>query len=96
MAVISAFFYNWIVWSSRNVITSTTHFLPHPLLFLPFYSSPPLPPLLPSILCTLHISPCHSLHSNSQLDINIKGQLVRDILNLAGFTLPTKESSGDM
>ncbi|XP_053327163.1 tubulin monoglutamylase TTLL4 [Spea bombifrons] len=37
----------------------------------------------------VNISP--SLHSNSQLDMNIKGQMVRDLLNLAGFLLPSKE-----
>ncbi len=37
----------------------------------------------------VNISP--SLHSQSQLDVNIKGQLVRDLLNITGFVLPTKE-----
>uniref|UniRef100_A0A8C5Q1B7 Tubulin polyglutamylase TTLL4 n=1 Tax=Leptobrachium leishanense TaxID=445787 RepID=A0A8C5Q1B7_9ANUR len=37
----------------------------------------------------VNISP--SLHSNSQLDINIKGQMVRDLFNLAGFILPSRE-----
>uniref|UniRef100_H3B727 Tubulin tyrosine ligase like 4 n=1 Tax=Latimeria chalumnae TaxID=7897 RepID=H3B727_LATCH len=37
----------------------------------------------------VNISP--SLHSNSPLDISIKGQMVRDVLNLAGFVLPHKE-----
>ncbi|KAM8934033.1 tubulin monoglutamylase TTLL4 [Pelodytes ibericus] len=37
----------------------------------------------------VNISP--SLHSNSQLDVNIKGQMVSDLLNLAGFVLPNKE-----
>ena len=32
-----------------------------------------------------------SLHSNSQLDINIKGQMVRDILNMSGFPIPSEE-----
>lgn len=31
-----------------------------------------------------------SLHSNSQLDINIKGQMIRDLMNLAGFRIPDK------
>ena len=31
-----------------------------------------------------------SLHSNSQLDINVKGQMIRDMMNLAGFRLPDK------
>ncbi|XP_027947985.1 tubulin polyglutamylase TTLL4 isoform X1 [Eumetopias jubatus] len=34
----------------------------------------------------VNISP--SLHSNSPLDISIKGQMIRDLLNLAGFVLP--------
>eukprot|EP00118_Oscarella_pearsei_P001491 m.7589 g.7589 ORF g.7589 m.7589 type:complete len:786 (+) comp19114_c0_seq1:73-2430(+) len=34
----------------------------------------------------VNISP--SLHSTSRLDRNIKGQMVRDILNMAGFGLP--------
>ncbi|XP_059583523.1 tubulin monoglutamylase TTLL4 isoform X2 [Alligator mississippiensis] len=34
----------------------------------------------------VNISP--SLHSNSPLDMSIKGQMVRDLLNLAGFILP--------
>ncbi|KAM4697552.1 tubulin monoglutamylase TTLL4 [Rhinophrynus dorsalis] len=36
----------------------------------------------------VNISP--SLHSNSPLDVNIKGQMIRDLLNLAGFVLPNK------
>ncbi|KAK1336645.1 hypothetical protein QTO34_002679 [Cnephaeus nilssonii] len=32
-----------------------------------------------------------SLHSNSPLDISIKGQMIRDLLNLAGFVLPNTE-----
>ncbi|XP_063144982.1 tubulin monoglutamylase TTLL4 isoform X1 [Candoia aspera] len=37
----------------------------------------------------VNISP--SLHSNSPLDVSIKGQMVRDALNLAGFLLPNAE-----
>ncbi|XP_049744149.1 tubulin monoglutamylase TTLL4 [Elephas maximus indicus] len=37
----------------------------------------------------VNISP--SLHSNSPLDISIKGQMIRDLLNLAGFVLPSAE-----
>lgn len=37
----------------------------------------------------VNISP--SLHSNSALDVSIKGQMIRDVLNLAGFKLPKKE-----
>ncbi|KAM9487011.1 tubulin monoglutamylase TTLL4 isoform 1-T2 [Clarias gariepinus] len=37
----------------------------------------------------VNISP--SLHSNSALDVSIKGQMIRDVLNLAGFMLPKKE-----
>ncbi|KAM5229360.1 LOW QUALITY PROTEIN: tubulin monoglutamylase TTLL4 [Ctenodactylus gundi] len=37
----------------------------------------------------VNISP--SLHSNSPLDISIKGQMIRDLLNLAGFVLPRTE-----
>ncbi|KAJ0070186.1 hypothetical protein NL108_002508 [Boleophthalmus pectinirostris] len=37
----------------------------------------------------VNISP--SLHSNSALDIAIKGQMIRDLLNLAGFHIPQKE-----
>lgn len=37
----------------------------------------------------VNISP--SLHSNSPLDVNIKGQMIRDLLNLAGFRLPNAE-----
>ncbi|KAJ0006027.1 hypothetical protein NQD34_015921 [Periophthalmus magnuspinnatus] len=40
----------------------------------------------------VNISP--SLHSNSALDITIKGQMVRDLLNLAGFHIPQKVVSG--
>lgn len=36
----------------------------------------------------VNISP--SLHSNSQLDINIKGHMIRDLFNIAGFRLPDK------
>ncbi|NXK62244.1 TTLL4 polyglutamylase, partial [Sylvietta virens] len=38
----------------------------------------------------VNISP--SLHSNSPLDVTIKGQMIRDLLNLAGFVLPSTES----
>jgi len=37
----------------------------------------------------VNISP--SLHSQSQLDVNIKGKLVRDLLNITGFTIPTRD-----
>uniref|UniRef100_A0A670JZ52 Tubulin tyrosine ligase like 4 n=1 Tax=Podarcis muralis TaxID=64176 RepID=A0A670JZ52_PODMU len=37
----------------------------------------------------VNISP--SLHSNSPLDVSIKGQMVRDALNLAGFLLPSTD-----
>ncbi|XP_036885062.1 LOW QUALITY PROTEIN: tubulin polyglutamylase TTLL4 [Sturnira hondurensis] len=39
----------------------------------------------------VNISP--SLHSNSPLDISIKGQMIRDLLNLAGFVLPNAEDN---
>ncbi|NXS28646.1 TTLL4 polyglutamylase, partial [Pomatostomus ruficeps] len=38
----------------------------------------------------VNISP--SLHSNSPLDVSIKGQMIRDLLNLAGFVLPSMNS----
>ncbi|NXC32397.1 TTLL4 polyglutamylase, partial [Campylorhamphus procurvoides] len=38
----------------------------------------------------VNISP--SLHSNSPLDVSIKGQMIRDLLNLAGFVLPRMNS----
>ncbi|XP_078408778.1 tubulin monoglutamylase TTLL4 isoform X2 [Cetorhinus maximus] len=37
----------------------------------------------------VNISP--SLHSNSTLDIAIKGQMISDLLNLAGFIIPNKD-----
>ncbi|XP_016895189.1 tubulin monoglutamylase TTLL4 isoform X2 [Cynoglossus semilaevis] len=37
----------------------------------------------------VNISP--SLHSNSALDASIKGQMIRDLLNLAGYRIPHKE-----
>jgi len=37
------------------------------------------------------LPPC-SLHSNSPLDMSIKGQMIRDLLNLAGFLLPSMDS----
>lgn len=37
----------------------------------------------------VNISP--SLHSNTALDVSIKGQMIRDLLNLAGFRIPQKE-----
>ncbi|KAJ8394493.1 hypothetical protein AAFF_G00045030 [Aldrovandia affinis] len=40
-------------------------------------------------LLEVNISP--SLHSSSTLDLNVKGQMVRDVLNLAGFVLPQQE-----
>uniref|UniRef100_A0A8B9G929 Tubulin polyglutamylase TTLL4 n=1 Tax=Amazona collaria TaxID=241587 RepID=A0A8B9G929_9PSIT len=38
----------------------------------------------------VNISP--SLHTNSPLDVSIKGQMIRDLLNLAGFVLPSADS----
>ncbi|NXB56457.1 TTLL4 polyglutamylase, partial [Struthidea cinerea] len=38
----------------------------------------------------VNISP--SLHSSSPLDVSIKGQMIRDLLNLAGFVLPSMDS----
>ncbi|XP_015255803.1 PREDICTED: tubulin polyglutamylase TTLL4 [Cyprinodon variegatus] len=40
----------------------------------------------------VNISP--SLHSNSALDVSVKGQMIRDLLNLAGFRIPPKEEVG--
>lgn len=37
----------------------------------------------------VNISP--SLHSNTALDVSVKGQMIRDLLNLAGFRIPSKE-----
>ncbi|XP_072253678.1 tubulin monoglutamylase TTLL4 [Leuresthes tenuis] len=37
----------------------------------------------------VNISP--SLHSNSALDVSVKGQMIRDLLNLAGFRIPPRE-----
>lgn len=37
----------------------------------------------------VNISP--SLHSNTALDVSIKGQMIRDLLNLAGFHIPRRE-----
>ncbi|XP_061548412.1 tubulin polyglutamylase TTLL4 isoform X2 [Phycodurus eques] len=37
----------------------------------------------------VNISP--SLHSNTALDVSVKGQMVRDLLNLAGFRIPQRE-----
>ncbi|XP_038646045.1 tubulin polyglutamylase TTLL4-like isoform X1 [Scyliorhinus canicula] len=37
----------------------------------------------------VNISP--SLHSNSILDVTIKGQMISDLLNLAGFIIPQKD-----
>ncbi|XP_034535046.1 tubulin polyglutamylase TTLL4 isoform X8 [Notolabrus celidotus] len=37
----------------------------------------------------VNISP--SLHSNTALDVSIKGQMIRDLLNLAGFRIPNKD-----
>ncbi|XP_059198261.1 tubulin polyglutamylase TTLL4 isoform X2 [Centropristis striata] len=37
----------------------------------------------------VNISP--SLHSNSALDVAVKGQMIRNLLNLAGFRIPQKE-----
>ena len=33
----------------------------------------------------------HSLHSNSPLDVDIKGPMVKDMFNLAGFLIPDKK-----
>ncbi|XP_063744262.1 tubulin polyglutamylase TTLL4 isoform X2 [Eleginops maclovinus] len=37
----------------------------------------------------VNISP--SLHSNTALDVAVKGQMIRDLLNLAGFRIPQKD-----
>ncbi|XP_068185774.1 tubulin monoglutamylase TTLL4 isoform X2 [Antennarius striatus] len=37
----------------------------------------------------VNISP--SLHSSTALDVSIKGQMIRDLLNLAGFRIPQRE-----
>ncbi|CAI5670786.1 unnamed protein product [Oreochromis niloticus] len=37
----------------------------------------------------VNISP--SLHSNTGLDVSIKGQMIKDLLNLAGFRIPSRE-----
>ncbi|XP_049904584.1 tubulin polyglutamylase TTLL4 isoform X1 [Epinephelus moara] len=37
----------------------------------------------------VNISP--SLHSNTALDVSVKGQMIRDLLNLAGFHIPLKD-----
>ncbi|TKS67658.1 Tubulin polyglutamylase TTLL4 [Collichthys lucidus] len=42
-------------------------------------------------LLEVNISP--SLHSNTALDASIKGQMIRDLLNLAGFRIPQKEDA---
>lgn len=44
-----------------------------------------------SVLALKLLPPC-SLHSNSPLDVSIKGQMIRDLLNLAGFVLPSTDS----
>ena len=33
----------------------------------------------------------YSLHSNSQLDENIKGVMMRDLFNICGFKLPNHD-----
>ena len=38
-------------------------------------------------LLEVNISP--SLHSNSELDVQVKGQVVKDVLNMAGFFIPS-------
>ncbi|KAJ8383942.1 hypothetical protein AAFF_G00213110 [Aldrovandia affinis] len=43
-------------------------------------------------LLEVNISP--SLHSNTALDARIKGQMIRDLMNLAGFVLPQSEDVG--
>lgn len=37
----------------------------------------------------VNVSP--SLHSHTALDVSIKGQMIKDLLNLAGFRIPQKE-----
>ncbi|XP_047457643.1 tubulin polyglutamylase TTLL4 [Mugil cephalus] len=39
----------------------------------------------------VNISP--SLHSNTALDVSIKGQMIRDLLNLAGFRIPSRDEA---
>ncbi|KFO37379.1 Tubulin polyglutamylase TTLL4 [Fukomys damarensis] len=39
----------------------------------------------------LEVNTLPSLHTSSPLDVGIKGQMIRDLLNLAGFVLPTAE-----
>ncbi|CAM9607598.1 unnamed protein product [Lampetra fluviatilis] len=40
-------------------------------------------------LLEVNISP--SLHSNSPLDVAVKGQMIKDLLNMAGFQIPASE-----
>jgi tubulin polyglutamylase TTLL4 len=40
-------------------------------------------------LIEVNVSP--SLHSNSQLDVDVKSAMVRDVLNMAGYMLPDKD-----
>ncbi|XP_077584886.1 tubulin monoglutamylase TTLL4 isoform X2 [Stigmatopora nigra] len=39
----------------------------------------------------VNISP--SLHSNTALDVSVKGQMVRDLMNMAGFRIPQQEDA---
>ena len=41
-------------------------------------------------LHNIFIGLCFSLHSNSKLDVNIKGGMIRDLFNICGFMLPDK------
>nr|XP_032813155.1 tubulin polyglutamylase TTLL4-like [Petromyzon marinus] len=43
-------------------------------------------------LLEVNISP--SLHSNSPLDVAVKGQLIKDLLNMAGFQIPASLQGG--
>jgi len=41
--------------------------------------------------CGKNESALYSLHSSTQLDINVKGAMIRDLLNMAGYMLPDKD-----
>ena len=40
-------------------------------------------------LCIVLFS-SYSLHSNAELDVQVKGEMIKDLLNLSSFMLPDK------
>ena len=80
-----AFFYLEIFLPTPCVFVSVLSYCVHELFGFDILLDRHLKPWVLEV----NISP--SLHSNSQLDVNIKGRLVRDMFNIAGIRLHSRD-----